>query len=695
MIDNNILQSLGAGSGIDTVGLTKSLVEIERAAPQQRIDSKRDKAETQISDFGLMSNVLATLQDAADVLSDPEGLYSKSAAFTQSDALVPVELDTDVQAGTYNFTVEAIASSQSLTSVAFSDPEEAVGEGTLTFNFGNATVDGSGAMLTTPGSGFTADALADSVEITIDSANNSLEGLRDAINDADFGVQASIVNDGLGGYLLQVTAESGANNELEISVSETSGTIDNTDGVGLSRFSFNETASQLAQKQEGADAELTINGLTVYRESNTIDDIVQGLKLDVLQAEPGALVTITITDDKTFAEQNIRDFVEAYNIFLEAIAPAVGLTEVEDDEGETEKVLGSLANDPLAKSMLSQIRSVMANAIPGLSDANFTSLAGIGIRTDLDGNMSIDEETFTRAFENNFEDVQKLFSPYNSTSDNSVSINNYNSSTLAGDYEVVVTTPPSRGSYDGDALTVGFPSLDTTGRAYSFEISVDGKASASLAIPEATYDSADDMATALTTLINSDTTISEAGSSVTVEYNSDLNRFDIISDKYGASSTIEITAADAQLTTELGLSVKTGTDGVTVAGTIDGVEGFGSGKVLLPKLGEPAQGLALIIGDSATSATVSFSRGFAGELSLLIDNFVGSNGLIATRESNLETSIDALDGDQEKLDRRMSSYEERLINQFIAMERIINSLNSSGSFLDNLINTLPFTASRD
>jgi len=356
MIDNNIIQSLGAGSGIDTANLTKQLTEIERAAPQNRIDTKRDKAETQISDFGLVSNAMAILQDAANVLSEPEGLFSKSASFTQSSALVPVELDTDVQAGTYTFTVEEVASSQSLTSTSFSDPSDAVGEGVLTFRFGDTTADGLGAMLATDG--FSQDLEAEEVNITIDSTNNSLEGLRDAINDAEVGVQASIVNDGLNGYVLQITAESGSNNELEISVVEAGGSPSNNDSAGLSRFTFNETASQLTQQQGGRDAELTINGLTVYRESNTIDDIVEGLQLDVLESDPGTPITVTITDDKAFAEQNIRDFVEAYNIFLEAITPATGTTEREDEDGDKEKVIGSLANDALAKSMLSQIKTV-------------------------------------------------------------------------------------------------------------------------------------------------------------------------------------------------------------------------------------------------------------------------------------------------------------------------------------------------
>ncbi|SMF36324.1 flagellar hook-associated protein 2 [Alteromonadaceae bacterium Bs31] len=695
MIDNNIIQSIGAGSGIDTSNLTKQLTEIERAAPQNRIDTKRDKAETQISDYGLMSNAMATLQDAANVLSEPEGLFSKSASFTQSNALVPVELDTEVQPGTYTFTVEAIASSQSLTSASFAAPTDAVGEGVLTFRFGNATVDGAGAMLALDG--FSQDLEADEVDITIDSNNNSLEGLRDTINEADFGVQASIVNDGLNGYVLQITAESGANNEIEISVAEAGGSPTDNDNTGLSRFTFNETASQLIQKQGGQDAELSINGLTVYRESNTIDDIVEGLKLDILEPDPGTPITITITDDKAFAEQNIRDFVEAYNLFLEAIEPAIGTKEQENEDGDNERVIGSLANDALAKSMLSQIRSVIGSATPGLADSRYTSLGAIGIRTELDGTMSIDDKSLSEAFEKDFEAVQKLFAPNVTTSDNDIYINSYNDYTSAGEYDIEVTTAPSKGNYEGGTLggITAFPDFDTSGQVYEFSIAVNGTASGIITIAEASYADQDALAAAIQAGINNDSNISDDGASVSVSYNSDNNRFDIVSNKYGSSSQVTVLTAHTDIETDLGLAVAAGTAGTTVAGTVNGTAGFGSSNVLLPAIGQPGEGLALIVGESATSATVNFSRGFAGELDALLEEFLGGNGLIATRETSLEDSLDKLDDDQKKLDRRMSSYEERLINQFIAMERILASLNTSGSFLENLIDTLPFTASRD
>lgn len=692
MIENDIIKTLGAGSGIDTKSLVKQLTAIERSAPQERITSTREKTETQISDYGILSSALATLQDAAKTLTEPEGLFSKSAAFTESNALVPTELSTDVQPGVYSFTVEDVAQSQNLAFEAFSSVDDAVGEGTLTFNFGTWTRDGSDNP-----TAFTLDNAQEPVTITIDSTNNTLEGLRDAINDADFGVQASIINDG-SGYRLSIVAASGVGNELEITVEEAGGAPSNTDGNDLSRFAFNTgvTSFENVETQQGKDAILTLNGLTISRSSNTIDDIVEGLSLDVLKAAPGEKVTITVTEDKAFAEQTVRDFVEAYNIFLEALEPIMGTTEVENDDGTTSTVVGSLARDSLAKSTLSSIRNLISSTVTGLADSNFTSLTNVGIRTELDGTLSINEKEFTKAFDERFEDIQKLFAPRTTSSDPNVYVNSTNDATSPGQYDIVVTTPPSRGVYTGGTLAnITFPNFDSTGKDYSFTAQVNGVTTDTITIPQGTYASQADLASAIQTAINADTNLSEEGNSVLVSYDSENDRFLITSTKYDTSSQVNITAASADTLADLGLAIANGTTGNKVSGTINGVAGFGTSNVLLPKLGEPGEGLAMIIGENATSATINFSRGFAGELSDLIGEFLSSDGLIAKREEVLDKKLETLDDDQDNLDRKMEAFEERLRQQYIAMERILSGLNSSGSFLENLLDTLPFTAKRD
>ncbi len=690
MIENNIIQSLGAGSGIDTRNLVTQLTAVEGAAPQQRIDSTTQTTQTQISDFGLLKSALSTLQASAQNLVAPESLFSKTAAFTESDALVPASLSTDVKAGVYNFTVEDVAQSQAIAFEGLSADDAPIGEGTLSFNLGNWTRDVDGRATS-----FTANPEAESFDVVIDDTNNTLEGLRDAINDADQGIQASIIFDG-DGFRLSVLAASGSDNELQITADEGGLPADNTDASGLSRFAFNASqddfTTQATETQSGNNAELTINGLPVSRSSNTIDDVVEGLTLDILKADPGQKVTVTVADDKDFAKQSIRDFVDTYNAFLEATDPIFGVKEEVNDDGDTETVIGSLAGDSLAKSILTRIRATITNTIPGLADNGFTSLARAGIQTERDGTISIDNEEFDTAFDERFEDVQKLFAPNTSTTDPAVFINSFNDRTATGEYDVNVTSQPSRGGLEGTAIAGGFPNFDTTGQDHTFKIRVNGNESDTITLPSADYADQDAVALALQAAINSDTNLKENGSSVLVNFDQDNNRFTFTSNQYGTNSGVNITEASADLLSDFGLDVANGSQGSSASGTIDGKASFGSGNVLLPELGDPAQGLALVIGDNATSATVNFSRGFAGEIDGLIAEFLDSDGVIAARETSLEDTLDRLDTDQDNLDRKLSAFEERLMNQFISMERIINSINSSSSFLDNLFDTLPFTA---
>ncbi len=681
MIDNNIIQSIGAGSGIDTSNIVEQLVEIERAGPQLRLDTKKELYESQISDYGSLKSAMSTLQTAIQALTDEEGLYSKTASFTESDALVPTTLDTDTQTGTYSFVVSDIAQSQSFSSTTFSDPTDAVGEGTLTFSFGSWD-----AGLTA----FTQDTDQDQVTVTIDSSNNTLNGLRDAINDADMNVQASIVNNG-SNYVLLITAESGASNELEITVSESGGSPTNTDSSDLSRFSFVAGGQQLTQDQEGKDASLTVNGLAVTRSSNTISDVVEGLTLDVLKSAPTETITVTVSDDKAFAEQTIRDFVDAYNAFLEEIEPLVGV-DPESEEGER----GSLYSDSLAKSVTSQFRSLISSTVTGLSDTNYTAITNLGIRTELDGTLTIDENDFSTALESNFEDIQRLMAPYTSSTGSGIEVNSYGDQTQAGSYAVSITTNPAKGYVDAATTSGTYLAPNTNGYTYTFKVNVNGTESGTITIPtDVDYGSSDELANAIQSAINADSTLQANNASVIVSYSTD--HFVLTSNKYGSSSTVSFVDPSTDADTHLGFSTTTATttSGVDVAGTVGGETGFGLGNVLRPKLDSNADGLNLIVSETATTSTVNFTRGFSGEFDVLIDQFLQTNGLFDQREDNLTIKLDDIDEDQTLLDSRMDAYHERLMQQFIAMENILNGLNSSGSFLENLVNTLPFTASNN
>lgn len=800
MIGNDIINAIGGGSGINSGNIVEQLSEIEKSSKQLAIDTKRETFEAQVSDYGLLRSALATLQDAADIIGDPASFNSKSATFTDSSALIPAGLEDEAPVGDYTFSVEKIAQAQSLsTSTVFSDATDEVGKGTLSFNFGSWDASSEVFTENTDEPGF---------NIIIDDSNNSLNGLRDAINAADKGVQASIINDGSGEKLV-ISAPSGAAQQLQITVADEDG--QDTDAAGLSRFAFAAGAGnvnqQMSQNQSGQDAEIVVNGLTVTRSTNNVDDVVAGFEFDLAKAAPGEVMTVSIFEDKVAAENVIRDFVDAYNAFLEAVEPLVDFNEETDE-------FGSLRRDATSTALMRNLRGAITAEVPEVSSA-FTFLGAIGVRTELDGSMSIDEDSFTKAFDEDFSAIQSLFAPVTSSSSDKIVVNSFGEQTVAGTYEVVITSDPERGNLTGaapsaslltdldapvagyatgsdsdtdlvanlaaagandydftidvDGVTSGnisltpgvyadldavaleiqtqinadvtlggadvsvshngsafvvtsittgasssvssatsvgasadelgmFDAVETTGSddaysdAYDFTVAVNGTASGTISITPGNYADEDALAVHIQSQINADSVLQGAGTSVTVTWSG--SEFVIESSSYGASSSVAVTDVGGSAA-DLGLSAGVRDDGQDVAGTVDGKVGFGVGNVLLPELDSDPYGLTFIIQEGATDSSVTFSRGFGSTLSQLLEGYLETNGILDTRiagNDGLNEKLDDLDTDQSDLDRRMTAYTERLMAQFQAMERIVAGLNSSGSFLDGILDRLPFTA---
>ena len=268
--------------------------------------------------------------------------------------------------------------------------------------------------------------------------------------------------------------------------------------------------------------------------------------------------------------------------------------------------------------------------------------------------------------------------------------------TKAGNYNVEITQDPSKGFVTGNAIvgTLFDTPLDTSAGDYSFQISVNGTKSDTITL-SGTYNSADEVRAELQSLINGDAKLKAVNSAVDVSYDSDTGTFSFTSREYGSSSKVSFSSVGADMA-NLGVTdALTGTVGKDVVGTINGKAGFGAGEVLLPDLESDAYGLNLSIrpGAAAEGAfQINFSRGMGGELTRLIDRFLASDGVIATREDNIDNQLDGIQDDREELDRKIAIYEERLTAQFLAMEQVVSSLNATGDSLDGILDRLPWTA---
>ncbi|MEJ2062847.1 MAG: flagellar cap protein FliD N-terminal domain-containing protein [Reinekea sp.] len=211
------ISALGIGSEVLTSDLIDKLVAAEREASDLRLEAKTARVEAKISAYGELRNVLSDMQGSLSSLAKASTIQSTSAS-SSNDSVLTATTNTTAQPGSYRIEVDEIAQAHSLASKQFSTVDDAIGTGTLTIKLGTTTYDGVGDYDSfTQADGNTA------VDIEINSGNNTLGGIRDAINNADAGVGASVVYDGTGYRLLLTSEETGQETSMEISVSGDAG----------------------------------------------------------------------------------------------------------------------------------------------------------------------------------------------------------------------------------------------------------------------------------------------------------------------------------------------------------------------------------------------------------------------------------------------------------------------------------------
>lgn len=672
MVDSvgNILNQIGGNSsGINTRQLVNDLVALERAPQDQRLDNREARLEAQISGIGYLRSAMSALQSALLPLANPETFDAKQAAIPDTNLMAITKLGANAVPGNYRLRIEQVAQSHSLSSGTFESLSAPLGEGTLNLRLGSWTGEGEERS-------FSADESKAGATIEIDSSNNTLAGVRDAINAAGLGVQASIVGQD-GNYQLLLTSPTGETNELEITVDEASG------AEGLAAFA----SENLVEHQSGRDAVMTVNGFEVRRDSNTITDVIDGVEFDIFNANPGEEINISISADHSLAEAAIRDFVEAYNAFQAEMKNQVGFNVEEGTEG-------ALRSDAMARSLMQTVRSMLSGPVSGI-DSGFNTLANLGIRTQLDGTLEIVEDgsrtDFRAAMDNHFDQVRRLFVPTAASDNSRVEVAGHSTRTQPGTYEVEITQEATRGYVQGGEMSeIGFP-LDTAGKDYSFSIRVNGT-EADIAIPEGRqFANGEALAAELQTLINSDAGLRAGRAAVNVSFDNETQQLKFESTIYGRDSRVAITAVGADAA-ELGLVEDGGTVGTDVQGTINGREGFGYGNTLRGAVGSPAEGLVLQIARGASTATINFSGGFGSNMATMMDSYLRTSGLLSEREQTIRDGLTDVNEDRAAVDRRSEAFRARQEAQFRAMEQIVRSLNTTGGFLDGLVDRLPFTA---
>lgn len=357
------IQFGGLASGLNTNALIEGLVKVERRSIDI-LKAQETRYQAQQGVLSILAGNLAGVKSAAQGLALSVD-FSKRSASSSDTTVLNASADSTALTGSYTINVTALAKSKVLQSTAHTSTTATIGQGTLSITIGGA-----------------------STTVTVDATNNTLAGLKDAINNSGAAVTASIVNGGTSAapsYKLVVQGKNtGVENDVTLTFSVSDG--------GSNPFTDGGDVVQAA-----ADAQFTVNGLSLTRSSNTVSDAIPGVSLTLLK-DGGASATVTVSSDTKTLRDNIKKLVDAYN----------GVTKLVRDQftlDPTTNRQGALAGDSSVRAVLTRLRAAL-----GVSgEGHIRTLSDIGIRFERDGSLSLDGTKLDGALSSNLEGVQKLF----------------------------------------------------------------------------------------------------------------------------------------------------------------------------------------------------------------------------------------------------------------------------------------------
>lgn len=431
----NIVNTLGAGSGIDIKTLAQNLADAEIAPRKDAINAKISKTEAKISGYGYIKTALADLKAAFEQLDDASDFASIKPSNTQPGAL-GVTTTSSAQTGSYSIEVSQLARAQRSASNGFAARDTRLNAGSaftlnLSVNYG----------------------VAKPITVSTDTP----AGVVSAINSANLGVKAQLLmtGDALTPYTVVVSGESGALKNFTLTPASQAlvGTSTQNHQAGLAvnaaanatevKVTYGDPATQVKlvrqvetglwtwptgtaepavgtpltlqtyagarlqpafsnTLQSAADAQLKVNGLTVTRSSNQVSDLIEGVRLD-LTTTTNTPARIDLSRETASIKDKFKALVSAYNDL------DVTLKELGNAKSTIEDGGGSLVGDAILQSVRNQVRSLITNesSTPGNT---VKTARQAGLSFDRNGQLTLDEAKLEKALQDHFDEVNQVFS---------------------------------------------------------------------------------------------------------------------------------------------------------------------------------------------------------------------------------------------------------------------------------------------
>ena len=624
------IQFSGLSSGLDTKAIVEAILDFE-SVPLTRLQDRLSLFNQRKNAFDELRSGLGKFETALRELTSPATFRGRSTTVSDEKVL-RATAGSGAEVGIFQVEVSALAAADKYKSDGFVGSDQGlISDGTLTIQSGSE------------------DAIT--INVSAANGNNSLETIRDAINDADSGVQAAIIFDGTNHRLTVRSEESGTTNALTI----TDDTNLNLD-VGANKVTT------------AADAAFKIDGIDITSSSNKITTAIEGVTIDLISLTSGSPISIEVSQDEDSVVEATQSLVTKYN----------ELTEFFNAQFDSEKP-GPLSGDFIATAIQRNVQSLFTGGVDGIPFGGIRSLSAIGVSFDgKGGTATLDSGKLRELLDTNFDEVGNLFLSAGQSTDSRVSFVSASNSTVSGDYAVTISQAAEQ------ATVTGSTALTTLGQDETLTIV------SSSATSVVNLTSGQDI-TAVIDAINQQ--LRDDGVSATAI--SDSGSVRIASTGYGVAADISVTSSitDPANGTGSGFDTVAATDnGVDVVGTINGVAAEGIGQLLIGAEDDDSSGLRLkvtasaidITNQSGDFGTLSFSRGFIDSLLSRIDSYTEfDSGALDVAKEGIDANVRNIDRDIERLQERLELRETQLLRSFSAAEQAISALNAQQSTLSS------------
>jgi len=448
MAGTEILSKIGVGSGMNTTEIIEALVDADSAATKENLDNLEESTKAKISAFGTLKS---NLKDFKDIVNQIKNAQEYGYKGVSSDATVATLTASGSKAGATidsSLTVTTLATSHTLTGPSYSATSSTVGSGTLTIDFGTWSADptnGGGQSFTSNGQ--------TQVSVTA-TASTTLADLRDAINnaatdsdnDGSKDVLASIIYDGTN-YMLMLKSESGASNEMKVTGSSNLA----TESSGVS-YNYQAGNSDMTQRVAGVNSAFTVDGISMTRTTNTVEDLFNGFTLELKKTSSSA-IRISSEVDLDAVKSLVEGYVTTYNQVEESL-DAMSMNDDIEDEND-----GPLIGDSTLRQLQQSLRMMSSTAIKGYEGGPYY-LSNLGVKTERDGSLTFKPADLEKQFKYDAEAVRAFFTNNYATSNTNLSIAAFNwENTQPGNYAFAT---------DGSSThTIGGVSASKSGNNYS------------------------------------------------------------------------------------------------------------------------------------------------------------------------------------------------------------------------------------